>query len=141
MLMGKMFFLFRFWEVVSFSQTSREWGCNLPNNLMKSEKEVLRNLSYELHWSEWVHQWAESNTRMSTPLQYFALSSIRSKCKILLFLGPFFNSTSSGAQLNSIDVSKSCIWILYTSVIYNWMKGNYYKQVQKRLSSLCIKLP
>ena len=92
---------------------------------------VLRNLSYELHWSEWVHQWAESNTRMSTPLQYLALSSIRSKCKILLFWGPFFNSTSSGAQLNSIDVSKSCIWILYTSVTYNWraIMINKFKKV------------
>lgn len=64
--------------------------------------------SYDVHLSEWVHQCAESKTNTSAALQYLAFSSIKSKCKILLFPSPFFNSTKSGAQQNSIEVSKSC---------------------------------
>ena len=82
------------------------------NEAYFSRKIEIMLKSYELVWSEWVHQWAESNTRISAPLQYLAFSSIKSKCRILLFPVPRLSSTNNGAQKNSIEVSKSCQWEL-----------------------------
>lgn len=87
--------------------------------------------SYELHLSEWVHQWAESNTRTSTPLQNLAFSSIRSKCSTLFFsVLSFLSSTSNGAQQNSMDAPKSCKLSSYQ-----------YSHLKKRSESSYINIP